>query len=83
MSDPKVTDSNTSMWVEVSLAGLVANLKIHAKFMSKKGVQACHTEMEEKTEQKALRKPLNFQKKLEIGILSTISWCLFKQEKLI
>lgn len=78
MSDPKGIDSNTSLWLEGSLAGLVANLRVHAKFTSKKGVRAHHTEMGEKnrTKQKVLPKPLNFQKKLEIWILSVISWFL-------
>lgn len=44
MSDPKVTDQ-IPMWLEVSLAGPVANLRVHAKFMFKKGVHACHTGM--------------------------------------
>lgn len=77
MSDPKGIDSNTTLWLEGSLAGLVANLRVHAKFTSKKGVELTTLKWGKKTtKQKVLPKPLNFQKKLEIWILSVISWFL-------
>lgn len=48
--------------LEVSLAELLADLRVHAKFMSKRG-PCYHVGMKKKSP--VFPKPLNFQKKLE------------------
>lgn len=71
MSDPKVKDS-MPVGLEVASAQLLADLKVHAKFMTK-GAMAAILEWGGGGESPVLPKPLHFERRLESGFLHEIS----------